>query len=55
MEQLSGVNSYNAKVELDMNVLHRRLGHSGNDAMRKLLKEDLVRGIDKVKVETSGG
>ena len=38
-----------------MNLLHRQLGHSGNDAMQKLLKGGLVRGIDKVKVEGLGG
>ena len=54
-ENVSGVDSYRAKVELDMNLLHRRLGHSGNDAMQKLLKGGLIRGIDKVKVEALGG
>ena len=39
------------KVELDMQLLHRRLGHSGNDAMRKLLNGHLVRGIDNVKIQ----
>ena len=37
------------RVELDM--LHRRMGHSGIDAMRKLLFKKLVRGIDSVKIE----
>ena len=54
-ENMSGVDSYSAKVELDMNLLHRQLGHSGNDAMQKLLIGGLVRGIDKVKVEALGG
>ena len=53
-ENVSGVDSYSAKVELDINLLHRRLGHSGNDAMQKLLKGGLVRGIDKVEVEALG-
>ena len=28
--------------------------YSGNDAMQKLLKGDIVRGIDKVEVEALG-
>ena len=52
---MSGVDSYCAKGELDMNLLYRRLGHSGNNAMQKLLKGDLVRGIDKMKMEALGG
>ena len=39
------------KVELDIQLLHRRLGHSGNDAMQKLLRGNMVRGIDKVKIK----
>ena len=39
------------RAELDVQLLHRRLGHSGNDAMRKLLKSKLVRGIDNVRVK----
>ena len=39
------------KVELNMQLLHRRMGHSGIDAMRKLLMGKLVRGIDSVKIE----
>ena len=39
------------KVELDMQLLHRRMGHSGIDAMRKLLMGKLVRGIEGVKVK----
>ena len=54
-EQRSGVDSYIAKLELNMNLIHRRLGHLGNGAMQKLLKGDLVRGIGKVKVEALGG
>ena len=38
-----------------MGLLHRRLGHSGNDAMEKLLKSDLVRGTSQVKIEELGG
>ena len=53
--QRDSVDSYSAKVELNMNLLHRRLGHSGNDTMQKLLTGDLVRGIEKVKVEALGG
>ena len=36
------INGFNVKVELTMGLLHRRLGHSGNDAMQKLLKGDMV-------------
>ena len=36
------------KVELNMQLLHRRMGHSGIDAMRKLLMGRLVRGIEGV-------
>ena len=39
------------KVELNMQLLHRRMGHSGIDAMRKLLMGKLVRGIDSIKIE----
>ena len=39
------------KVELDMQLLHRRMGHSGVDAMRKLIMGKLVRGIEGVKVK----
>ena len=53
--QQNSVDSYSAKVELNMDLLHRRLGHSGNDAMQKLLKGELVRGTEKVKVEALGG
>ena len=45
------IDGFNAKVELTMGLLHRRLGHSGNDAMQKLLKGDMVRGTSKMKVE----
>ena len=34
-----------------MQLLHRRMGHSGIDAMRKLLMGKLVRGIDSIKIE----
>ena len=34
------------KVELNMQLLHRRMGHSGIDAMRTLLMGKLVRGIE---------
>ena len=34
-----------------MQLLHRRMGHSGIDAMRKLLMGKLVRGIEGVKVK----
>lgn len=43
------IDSY--KVEVDVQLLHRRLGHSGNEAMRKLLNAKLVRGVDKIKVK----
>ena len=49
------IDGFNLKVELTMGLLHRRLGHSGNDAMQKLLKGDMVRGTSKVKVEELGG
>ena len=49
------IDGFNAKVELTMGLLHRRLGHSGNEAMQKLLKGDMVRGTSKVKVEELGG
>ena len=39
------------RVELNMQLLHRRMGHSGIDAMRKLLVGKLVRGIDGIKIE----
>ena len=39
-------------MELNVNLLHRRLGHTGNDALQKLLRGELVRGISKVRVET---
>ena len=39
------------KVELNMQLLHRRMGHSGIDAMRMLLMGKLVRGIDSIKIE----
>ena len=39
------------RVELNMQLLHRRMGHSGIDAMRKLLMGKLVRGIDNIKIE----
>ena len=38
-----------------MGLLHRRMGHSGNDAMQKLLKGDLVRVTSHVKIEELGG
>ena len=38
-------------VELNMQLLHRRLGHFGIDAMRKLMSGKLVRGVDNIKVE----
>ena len=34
-----------------MQLLHCRMGHSGIDAMRKLLMGKLVRGIDSIKIE----
>ena len=34
-----------------MQLLHRRMGHSGIDAMRKLIMGKLVRGIEGVKVK----
>ena len=49
------IDGIKAKVELTMGLLHRRLGHSGNDAMQKLLKGDLVRGTSQVKIEELGG
>ena len=55
IRQASGVDNYIAKVELDMNLLHRRMENLGNDAMLKLLKGDMVRGIDKLKVEALRG
>ena len=39
------------RVELNMRLLHWRLGHSGIDSMRKLVIGKLVHGIDNVKVE----
>ena len=39
------------KTELDMQLLHRRMGHLGIDAMRKLIMGKLVRGIEGVKVK----
>ena len=39
------------RVELDMQLLHRRMGHSRIDAMRKLLYKKLVSGIDSIKIE----
>ena len=36
--------------ELDMQLLHLRMGHSGIDAMKKLLFGKLARGIDSVKI-----
>ena len=50
--QRTTVDTFNAKVELNVNLLHRRLGHTGNDALQKLLRGELVRGISKVRVET---
>ena len=44
------LDSYSAKVVLTIDLLHRRLGHSGNDALQKLLRGNLVRGADKVKI-----
>ena len=41
IEKVSGVDSYIAKVELDMNLFYPWLGHLGNDAMQELLKGDL--------------
>ena len=38
-----------------MGLLHRKLGHSENDVMQKMLKGDMVRGTNKVKVEELGG
>ena len=34
-----------------MQLLHRRMGHSGIDPMKKLLFGKLVRGIDSIKIE----
>ena len=42
------------KVELSMGLLHRRLGHSGSDALKKMFSGDMVRGISKVKKEELG-
>ena len=42
------IDSY--KADLDVQLLHRRLEKSGNEAMRKLLSTQMVRGIDKVKI-----
>ena len=39
------------RVELNMQLLHQRMGHSSIDAMRKLLAGKLVRGIDGIKIE----
>ena len=36
--------------ELNMQLLHRRMGHSGIDAMKKLLFGKLARGIDSVRI-----
>ena len=53
-ENVSGFDSDGVNLELDINIIHRRLVHSENDAMQKLLKGDIVRGIDKVEVEALG-
>ena len=42
-------------VELTIGLLHRRMGHFGNDAMQKPLRGDLVRGTSGVKIEELGG
>lgn len=38
-----------------MGLLHRRLGHPGIDAMKKMLNGDMVRGASKVKLEELKG
>ena len=42
------IDSY--KADLDVQLLHRRLPHFGNEAMRKLPSTQMGRGIDKVKI-----
>ena len=49
------IDSFKAKVELTMGLLHRRMGHSGDDAMQKMLRGDLVRRTSHVKIEELGG
>ena len=39
------------REELNMQLLHRQLGHSEIDTMQKLLNGKLVRGIDSIKVD----
>ena len=41
------VDAYTAKGVLTVDLLHRRLGHSGNDALQKLLRGNSVRGADR--------
>ena len=43
--------SLKVKAELTIDLLHKRLGHSGNDAIQKLLRGNLVRGTSGVKIE----
>lgn len=38
---------------LSMDLLHRRLGHSGEAALRRLLREDMATGISKVQGKIS--
>ena len=47
--------NFNAKAELTVGLLHRRMGHSRNDAMQKMLRGDMVPGVRKVKIEELGG
>ena len=41
-------------ADLSMPLLHRRLGHSVEGALVKMVKGGMVRGIEEVKVETLG-
>ena len=52
--QIHTSDSFSAKMELTMGLLHRRMGHSGSEAMQKLLRGDMVRGVSKVKIEELG-
>ena len=49
MENLGGADSFNVKVEFNLNLLHRRMGHSGEPALQKLLRGNMVRGIEKIR------
>ena len=48
-----GLSSEAMGAELSMPLLHRRLGHSTERAPWKMIKGDMVRGIDGVKQEYS--